>query len=127
MSTSPETPLQEAISLVSIASILAGVACYAGAVQNVPIVSPALFHVAEVVYQWFPQLSALRGAQIPMLVASAAVGVAVFVIGLSFAGPLASLFNASQIGQIEKQTIRLKRNRARIVKSRRDRDDFDVF
>ena len=122
----PETPIQEAISLISIASILVGVACFVACLDNAPIVSPALFWVASLVYQWFPQLSGLRGPTIPMLVASTAVGAVVCVIGLAFASPIAALFNQSQIAAIERQTYKLKRNRARIVKQRRDKDDYDV-
>jgi hypothetical protein len=124
--TEQQTPIQEAISLITIASILVAVICYAGAVQNIPYLSPTLLWIAQRVYVWVPSLNALRNPQIPMLISSATVGGAFWIIGLAFASPIASLFSQSQIAGIERQTARLKRNRARIIKRRRDRDSFDV-
>jgi len=50
MSDPDQTPLQEAISSLTIAAILVGVACYVAALRNIPIASPALFWVASLVY-----------------------------------------------------------------------------
>jgi ABC-type microcin C transport system permease subunit YejB len=121
-----ESPQQEAISIISIAAILVAVVAYAGAVQNVPFLSLLLYWVAVQVYNWFPTLNGLHSPQLPMLVSAAAVGAAFWVLLLPFSGLLAQLFNSSQIGGIERQTYRLKRNRARIQKSRRDKDSFDA-
>jgi len=49
MNDAHQTPLEEAISFLTIAAILVGVGCYAAAVQNIPIASPALFWVASMV------------------------------------------------------------------------------
>ena len=89
MSDRPETPQQEAVSLISIAAILIAVGCYVACLKNVPILSPSLFWVATLVYTWFPQLNALNGPQMPFLVAAATVGCAFFVLTVPFAGPLA--------------------------------------
>lgn len=121
-----ESPQQEAISIISIAAILVAVVAYAGAAQNVPVLSPVLFWVAVQVYNWFPALYGLHSPQLPMLVSAAAVGAAFWVLLLPFSGLLAQLFNSSQIGGIERQTYRLRRNRAKIQKARRDKDSFDA-
>jgi hypothetical protein len=43
MNDAHQTPLQEAISFLTIAAILVAVGCYAVAAQNIPVASPALF------------------------------------------------------------------------------------
>ena len=126
MNDTHQTPLQEAISFLTIGAILVGVGCYLAATQNVPVASPALFWVASMVYHWFPELHALRAPQIPMLVSAAAVGGAFFVVGTPFAGLLAAWFSGAQIANLERQTAKLQRNRARIQKQQRDRDSYDV-
>ncbi len=121
-----QTPIQESISLITIAAILVAIGCYFAALNNVPFLAYILFGVAAQVYNWLPQLVYLQSPQIPMLVASATVGGLVWLIGLPFSGLMAQWFNQSQLSSIERQTARLKRNRAQIQKSRRDRDGFDV-
>ncbi len=122
----PQSPIQEAISVTTIAAILVSVACYAATMQNVPFISPALMWIAEQAYAWQPGLNALKSPQIPILVASTAVGCVVWSIGLAFASPIASLLAQSQIAGIDRQTAKLKANRAKIIKKRRDRDSFNV-
>ena len=78
-STGVETPLQEAISIISIISILVSVACYLADVNQVPVVTPLLWWVAWRVYEFLPALTKLPGAQVPVLAASAAMGIAFFV------------------------------------------------
>ncbi len=126
MNDQSQSPIQEAISVITILAILVAVSCYAAAVQNVPILSSALLWIAEQAYAWQPGLNALKSPQIPILVASAVVGCVIWLIGLAFASPIASLFAQSQIAGIERQTAKLKRNRAKIIKKRRDRDSFNV-
>jgi hypothetical protein len=126
MNDGQQTPIQEAISLITIAAFLIAVGCYLAAMNNVPLLSPFLFWVATQAYHFFPALSYLRSPQIPMLVSAAAVGGTFWLVGLPFAGIMAAWFNQSQMAGIERQTARLKRTRARIVKRRRDRDGFDV-
>src|ERR1700682_540140 len=126
MNDAHQTPLEEAISYLTIAAILVAVGCYAAAAQNVPVASPALFWVASTVYHWFPGLNAIRAPQMPMLVSAAAVGGTFFVVGVPFAGLLATWFSSAQIANLERQTAKLQRNRARIRKRRRDRDLYDA-
>jgi hypothetical protein len=65
-----------------------------------------------------------------MLVSAAAVGVAFFVVGIPFAGLLrasqATWFSSAQIANLERQTAKLQRNRARIQKQQRDRDRYEA-
>jgi hypothetical protein len=126
VNSSQQSPVQEATSVVTIASFLIALVCYVAAVKNVPVISPVLFLLASGVYQWIPQLARLSGSQVPMLVSSSVVGGTIWIIGMAFTGPLASWFSAGELGRLERQTLRLKKNRTRIEKHRRDRDSFDV-
>ena len=126
MTDANQSPLQEARSIITISAILVAVVSYVGAIKNAPLISPALFWLATLIYNWLPMLSCMPGEQIPMLVSSAAVGGGLWIVGMPLAGPLAAWFSAGQLGRLEQQTLKLKRNRARIQKRRRDRDQFDV-
>jgi hypothetical protein len=126
MNDAHQTPLQEAISFLTIAAILVAVGCYGAAAQNIPVASPALFWVASMVYHWFPALNDIRAPQMPMLISAAAVGGTFFVVGIPFAGLLATWFSSAQIASLERQTAKLQHNRSRIQKQRRDRDSYDV-
>ncbi len=126
MNGQQQSPIQESNSVITIVAILVAVSCYAAAFQNVPIVSPWLLWIAKQMYDWQPGLNAFRSPQTPILVSSAVVGCVIWLIGLAFASPIASLFAQSQIAGIERQTQKLKRNRAKIIKRRRDRDSFNV-
>ena len=126
MNDAHQTPLEEAISFLTIAAILVAVGCYAASVQNVPVASPALFWIASMVYHWLPVLNAIRAPQMPMLLSAAAVGGTFFVVALPFAGLLATWFSRAQIANLERQTAKLQRNRARVQKQRRDRDRYDA-
>jgi hypothetical protein len=65
----PRTPYQEAVSVSSIASVLVGLGCYIGAINEVPFVSEFLFKVAVQVYHRLP-LNTFRAPQAAMLVAA---------------------------------------------------------
>jgi hypothetical protein len=121
-----ETPMQEAASLVTIASILIAVGCYVAALNSLPILSPALFWVATCIYHFVPALSQLQGNQVPMLVAAAAVGGAIWIVGMPMSGLIAQGLSAGHLSRLDQQTRKLKRNRERIAKRRRDKDSFDV-
>ena len=126
MTDGNQSPLQEARSIITISAVLVAVVCYLGAIKNAPVISPILFWLATQIYNWLPVLSQIPGEQVPMLVSSAAVGGGLWIVGMPLAGPLAAWFSAGQLGRLEHQTQKLKRNRARIQKRRRDRDRFDV-
>jgi hypothetical protein len=121
-----ETPFQEAISVISIASMLVGVGCYLAAANHVAFLSPALFWVAIQVYHFFPSLGALRLSEAPMLVSAVAVGILFFALTIPLAYWLASLFSRGGVQSLERQTYRLRKHRERIKKTERDRDDFLV-
>jgi hypothetical protein len=127
MNDSNQTPLKEAASLITIGAILAAVGCYAGAVQGVPGLAPGVLWIAGLVYQWWPALSALHGAQIPLLVGSATIGLAVFLFGIPLAPLLAGRFARAQLQNVERSTQRLKKNRANLQKKERAKDDFIVY
>jgi hypothetical protein len=44
----PRTPFQEAVSMISIASVLVGIGCYVAAINEVPLVSEFLLSIAAV-------------------------------------------------------------------------------
>jgi hypothetical protein len=121
-----ETPFQEAISVISIASMLVGVGCYLAAANHVAFLSPALFWVAIQVYHFIPSLGVLRLAGAPMLVSAVAVGILFFVLTIPLAYWLASLFSGAGVQRLERQMYRLRKHRERIKKTKRDRDDFLV-
>jgi hypothetical protein len=126
MSDPNQTPLKEATSLITIAAILVAVGCYAGAAQNVPGLAPGVLWIADQVYEWVPALNTLHGAQIPLLAASATVGLAVFLFGIPLAPLLASRFARAQLQNVERHTVRLKKNRASLQKKERAKEDFVV-
>ena len=126
MSDTSQTPLKEATSLITIAAILVTVGCYAGAAQNVPGLAPGVLWLAGLVYEWCPALNALHGAQIPLLVGSATVGLVVFLFGIPLAPLLAGRFARAQLENVGRSTVRLKKNRASLQKKERAKDDFIV-
>jgi hypothetical protein len=126
MSDGDQTPVQEAVSLITIVTIVAAVGCYTGAAQNVPGLTPGVLWIARLVYTWLPALTALQAPQLPILVGSATVGLALFVCGIPFAGLLAGAFSKAQLQNVERHTAKLKRNRAKLQKKARSRDDFIV-
>jgi hypothetical protein len=124
MSDPNQTPVQEAVSLITILAILAALGCYAGAVQDAPGLAPSVFWVASLANTWLPALSVLGGAQAPILVGSAIIGATVFVCGIPFAGLLAAWLAKAQLQNVEQHTLRLKRNRASLQRKTRSHDDF---
>ena len=123
---SPQTPFEEAVSIICIASILVGLGCYLAAINGVPAVSAFLFTVAAQVYHCLPALNALRAAQAPMLVAALTIGTVFFIFTIPLAYWLAGVFSRAAIKRMERQTARLKRLRIeRKIRGRND-DDFKV-
>src|SRR4030081_3042374 len=102
MSDPHQTPLEEAISFLTIAAILVAVGCCVAAAQNIPVASPALFWVASMVYHWFPGLNSIRTPEMPMLVSAATVGGVFFIVGIPFAGLLARWFASAQMANLER-------------------------
>jgi hypothetical protein len=122
----PQTPFQEAVSMICIASILVGLGCYVAAINEVPLVSEFLFNVAVQVYHRLPILNALHATQAPMLVAALTIGTVFFIFTMPLAYWLAGAFSRAAIKSMERQTARLKRLRIqRKIRGRND-DDFKV-
>jgi hypothetical protein len=122
----PQTPFQEAVSLITIVAILIGVGAYMAVLKNVPLLSTALFWVAVQVYQLFPALTRLPGDQVPMLVAAASIGTVFFILTIPLAYWLAGAFSRAGISSMDRQTFRLKRMRNATKKRRIDHDKFEV-
>ena len=122
----PQTPFQEAVSIISIASVLVGLGCYVAAINEVPLVAEFLFSVAVQVYHRLPVLNALHATQAPMLVAALTMGTVFFIFTIPLAYWLAGVFSRAAIKRMERQTARLKRLRIeRKIRGRND-DDFKV-
>ena len=122
----PQTPFQEAVSIISIASILVGLGCYVAAINEVPLVSEFLFSVAVQVYHRLPVLNALQAPQAPALVAALTIGTVFFIFTIPLAHWLAGVFSRAGIKGMERQIERLKRLRVRRKIRKRNDDDFKV-
>ena len=119
----PQTPLQEAISLITIAAILVALGCYIAALKNVPVLS-SCFLGRSASLPFFSSPKQTPRQQLPMLVSAAAVGIVIFVCAIPFAHLLAQAFSRAGIQAIERQTRTLKKQRERIKNKKRDRNDF---
>jgi hypothetical protein len=122
----PQTPFQEAVSIISIASVLVGLGCYVAAINEVPLVSEFLYSVAVQVYHRLPVLNALHAPQAPMLVAALTIGTVFFIFTIPLAHWLAGVFSRAGIKSMERQTERLKRLRVERKIRKRNDDDFKV-
>ena len=122
----PRTPYQEAVSVISIASVLVGLGCYLAAINEVPFVSEFLFDVAVQVYHRVPVLNTFRAPQAPMLVAALTVGTVFFIFTMPMAYWLAGVFSRADVKSMERQTERLKRLRSERKIRKRNDDDFKV-
>ena len=121
-----QTPYQEAVSVICVASVLVGFGCYVAAINEVPFVSAFLFTVAVQVYHRLPVLNALRAPQAPILVAALTIGTVFFIFTIPLAYWLAGVFSRAAIKRMERQTAWLKRLRIeRKIQGRND-DDFKV-
>jgi len=122
----PQTPFQEAVSVICIASVLVGLGCYVAAINEVPLVSEFLFSLAVQVYHRLPVLNALRAPQAPMLVAALTIGTVFFIFTIPLAHWLAGAFSRAAIKSIERQTEQLKRLRVERKIRKSNDDDFKV-
>ena len=122
----PQTPFQEAVSVICIASVLVGLGCYVAAINEAPFVSGFLFAVAVQVYHWLPVLNALRAPQAPMLVAALAIGTVFFIFTIPLAYWLAGAFSRAGVKSMERQTALLKRLQIERKTRGRNDDDFKV-
>jgi uncharacterized membrane protein YiaA len=103
MNEQQESPMQEAISYITIAAVIIGAVLFYAGMHNVPVLSWALYHVAVWIYGLIP---ALRG--------------------LCCSAKIANWISQGQLASIDRQTAQLKKNRAKIQARRRAKDGFDV-
>jgi hypothetical protein len=125
-STGSQTPLQEAVSIISIISILISVGCYLAAINQVPVITSGLWWVASCAYGFFPALARLPGAQVPILAASAAVGIVFFLFTIPLSYWLASVSARAGYAIMERQTTQLKRFREKRKNYKKNHDDFSI-
>jgi hypothetical protein len=92
--------------------------------QHVSILTAFLFWVAVQVYSLFPILNHLPGAQVPMLVAAASVGLAFFFLTIPLAPLLAGIFSRAGLQSLERHTYWLKKHREKLKVQKRNRDAF---
>jgi hypothetical protein len=126
MNEQQESPIQEAISYITIAAIIIGAVLFYAGMHNVPVLSWALYHVAVWIYGLLPALRGLRYPQVPALAAAATVAFLIWIIGVCCAAKIANWISQGQLASIDKQTAQLKKNRAKIQARRRAKDGFDV-
>ena len=127
MPNQAESPVQEAVTFITIGAILIAALCFVGGTNGWPVLTPVLASVAELIYMHFPALSGLKSPKIPLLISAATVGCTVWLLGIPFSGLIAQGFSSGQVAQMERQTAKLKKNRARIKSRQRRADDFTAY
>jgi hypothetical protein len=78
------------------------------------------------VYEFLPALAGLPGAQVPILVSSAAVGIMFFLFTIPLSYWLAGVFARAGYASMERQTTQLRRFREKRKNSKRNHDDFSI-
>src|SRR5260370_38588146 len=126
MNEQQESPIQKAISYITIAAVIIGAVLFYAGMHNVPVLSWALYHVAVWIYVLIPALLGLRYPQVPALAAAATVAFLFWIIGVGCAGKVANLISQGQLEGIGKQRAQLKKNRAKIQGPRRAQDGLYV-
>jgi hypothetical protein len=126
MNDQHESPMQEAISYVTIVAVIIGAALFYAGMHDVPVLSWALYHVAVWIYALVPALGGLRYPQVPALAAAATVAFLFWIVGVCCAAKIANWISQGQLATIDRQTARLQKSRAKIQARRRMKDGFDV-
>jgi hypothetical protein len=126
VSEKPQTQFEEALAIITIVALLLGAGAYLAAINNWPVLSPILYWVALQTYRCVPVLANYHFAQAPYVVSAIVVGGIFFCLTIPLTHMLANAFSRAGISNLEKQTARLKKHRAKLKKRRRDNDDFIV-
>jgi hypothetical protein len=126
VSEKPQTQFEEALAIITITALLLGAGAYIAAINNWPVLSPILYWVALQTYRFIPVLANYHFAQAPYVVSAIVVGGLFFCLTIPFTHVLANAFSRAGISNLERQTARLKKHRAKLKKRRRDDDDFIV-
>ncbi len=126
MSDKPQTQFEEALAIITIVALLLGAGVYIAAINNVPVLRPILYWVALQTYRCIPVLANYNFSQAPYVVSAVVVGSIFFCLTIPFTHVLANAFSRAGINNLEKQTARLKKHRAKLKKRRLDDDNFIV-
>jgi hypothetical protein len=126
MSDKPQSQFEEALAIITIIALLLGAGAYIAAINNWPVLSPILYWVALQTYRCIPVLANYHFTHAPYVVSAVVVGGTFFCITIPFTHLLANAFSRVGISNLEKQTARLKKHRAKLKKQRRADDDFIV-
>jgi hypothetical protein len=126
MNQQHETPMQEAVSYISILAFFLGVGLFYAGMNHVPVISWGLYYVAVWIYGLIPALHGLRYPQVPPLIAAVTVAGFLWIVGCCSAPKIANWISRGQLANIDRQTARLQKNRAKIDARRRVKDGFDV-
>ena len=114
------------MAIITIAALLLGAGAYIAAINNWPVVSPILYRVALQTYRCVPVLANYNFTHAPYVVSAVVVGGIFFCLTIPFTHVLANAFSRAGISNLENQTARLKKHRAKLKKRRRDDNDFVV-
>ena len=126
MSEKPQTQFEEALAIITIAAFLLGAGAYIAAINNWPVLSPILYWVAVQTYRCIPILTNYNFTHAPYVVSAVVVAGIFFCLTIPLTHVLANAFSRAGISNLEKQTARLKKHRAKLKKRHRDDDDFVV-
>lgn len=126
MSDKQQTQFEETLAVITIAALMLGAGAYVAAIQNWPVLSPILYWIALQTYRCVPVLAHYSFPQAPYVVSAIVVAGMFLCLSLPFTRLLANVFSSDGVSNMEKQTGRLRKNRAKLKKRRRDNDDFIV-
>ncbi len=126
MSEKPQTQFEEALAIITIIAFLLGAGAYVAAINNWPVLSPILYWIALQTYRCIPVLANYNFTHAPYVVSAVVVAGIFFCLTIPFTHVLANAFSRAGISNLEKQTARLKKHRAKIKKRRRAAADFIV-
>src|SRR5260370_31812192 len=104
MNEQQESPMQEAISYITIAAVIIGAVLFYAGMHNVPVLSWALYHVAVWIYGLIPAIRGLRYPQVPALAAAATVAFLFWIIGVFCAPKIPHWISQGPPSSIHKQT-----------------------
>jgi len=126
VSEKPQTQFEEALAIITIIAFLLGAGAYIAAINNWPVLSPILYWIALQAYRCIPVLANYNFTHAPYVVSAVAVAAIFFCLTIPFTNVLANAFSRAGISNLERQTARLKKHRAKLKERRRDDDDFIV-
>jgi len=126
VSEKTQTQFEEALAIITIIALLLGAGAYIAAIDNLPVLSPILYWIALQTYRCIPVLANYNFTHAPYVVSAVAVAGTFFCLAIPFTHVLANAFSRAGISNLEKQTGRLKKHRAKLKKRRLDDDNFIV-